>query len=234
MCCSISPISSCFVLSMTFTWNETKYTQYIPLVEEGKEVLSTLVLETRTKVDCSNKNFDGVFEVEDVVEVEVKARDKIIQNNVVNEGRSSFESVSSNVGTNEAVRKETERKRKIACKLLEQRDVMEGEERMDSLWEIYALLDMTKSAQKADHVLVEKKKKRTRELDPYYGKEDDDVQMRNWQPGCLPFKLCARKLNLRKGRTQIVKITKALKGIDLLPLHHVTKRRAWQKKQILI
>ncbi|KAL8106686.1 hypothetical protein AgCh_023438 [Apium graveolens] len=183
------------------------------------EVLSTLVLETKMEVDCLSKNLDGVFEVEEVVEV--KAHDKFIDDNVVIEVRSSFESVSLNVRTNEALRE-------MAF------NVMEGEERMDSLWEIYALLDTyqsdstTMSAQKADALIEKKKKKkkkkRTRELDPYYGNEDD----------CLPFKLCARKMNLRFGRTQIVKITKALKRIDLLPLHHVMKRRAWQKKQILI
>lgn len=103
----------------------------------------------------------------------------------------------------------------------------EEEERIDSLWEIYALLDTyqsdstTKSAQKAD-VVFEKKNKRTRK------------QMQTGHPGCLPFKFCAGKMDLRMGRTQILKITKALKGIDLLPLHHVVKRRSWQKKQILI
>ncbi|KAK1352976.1 hypothetical protein POM88_052814 [Heracleum sosnowskyi] len=163
----------------------------------------------------------------------VKARDKIVDDDVVN-GGSNFESVSSNVGANEAVRKETEWKRKIPCKSLEQQDVMEGEDRMDSLWEIYALLDRyqsdsaTKSAQKA----VVMKNKRTHKLD-YYGNEDDDVQMQTGQPGCLPLKCFARKMNLRMGRTQIVKITKAFKAIDLLPLHHVIKRCAWQKKQIL-
>lgn len=192
MYCDISPASSSFLPSTTCTLNETKYTPCIPLVEEGMEVLSTFMLEAKTKVDCSSKNFEGILEVEDVVEVEeecaenvtlcVKASEKIREDNVVNEGGSNFESVSSNV------RKETDWKRKIACKLLEQHNVREGEDRMDSLWEIYALLDTyqsdftIKSAQKAV-VVFKKKNKRTRILD-YYGNEDDDVQMQTGQPGC--------------------------------------------------
>lgn len=91
------------------------------------------MLETKTKVDCSSKNFEGVLGVEEVVKVKeecaenvtlcVKGHDKIIEENVVNEGGLNLESVSSSVGTNEAVRKETEWKRKAPCKLLKQHEM---------------------------------------------------------------------------------------------------------------
>lgn len=141
---------------------------------------------------------------------------------------SNFESLGSNLGSYGSMRKEKEWKRTLACKLFEERhNVVEGDEGMDSLWEIYES-DSSKSKRKDDDAKKKKKKKKSITEIDYYGDEDDEdeddeeLEMTNGQLCCLQaLKFSAGKMNLGMGRPNLVKISKALKGIGWL--HHVKR-----------
>lgn len=110
-------------------------------------------------------------------------------------------------------------KKTLAWKLLEERrsDKVEGDEGMDLLWETYEIESKLKSNSK-------KGKKGGNEgydMDRYeyeyrYGYEEESVP----QLCCLhALKFSARKMNLGMARSNIVKISKALKGFGWL--HHL-------------
>ncbi|KAK1366090.1 Neurogenic differentiation factor 1 like [Heracleum sosnowskyi] len=130
------------------------------------------------------------------------------------------------------MRKEKEWKRTLACKLYEERhhNMVEGDEGMDSLWETYES-DSTKSMPTLKDVKKKSlKKKKSSDLDCYVDEDEDDdeVEMTNGHLCCLQaFKFSARKMNMGMGRTNIVKITKALRGIGWL--HHIKKHDKKEK-----
>ncbi|KAL1834912.1 hypothetical protein ACET3Z_004563 [Daucus carota] len=222
-------------------------TTEFPLIEEKKEMLhSTLEKE----VDCQATIFNKVFDVEQESEAvninvdclnvakehtgTVKSRidsyNKIVKKAVTNERRAlSFDNESSNLGSYGSMRKEKEWKRTLACKLFEERhsNVVGGGEGMDSLWETYES-DSTKPTRK--DVKNKNTKKKTYDLDDNCnaGEDDDEIEMTNGHLCCLQaFKFSARKMNMGMGRTNIVKITKALKGIGWL---HNVKRHDKKEK----
>ncbi|KAG5252220.1 acidic leucine-rich nuclear phosphoprotein family protein [Salix suchowensis] len=112
----------------------------------------------------------------------------------------------SNLGSFGSMRKEKEWRRTLACKLFEERHNVDGGEGMDMLWETYESDSIKKGS-------VE-----------YYDDDEEDLEEErsDGQLCCLQaLKFSAGKMNLGMGRPNLVKISKALKGIGWL--HHVSK-----------
>lgn len=124
----------------------------------------------------------------------------------------------SNLGSFGSMRKEKEWRRTLACKLFEERHNVDGGEGMDMLWETY----------ESDSIKVQAKSK-TKKLGKkgsveYYDDDEEDLEEErsDGQLCCLQaLKFSAGKMNLGMGRPNLVKISKALKGIGWL--HHVSK-----------
>ncbi|XP_051153022.1 uncharacterized protein LOC127266708 [Andrographis paniculata] len=132
------------------------------------------------------------------------------------------------LATSGSMRKEKEWKRTLACKLFEERHSVGGGEGMDSLWEAYEM-DSSKSAT-AKPKRESKKDKNKKEAESYYNsrrqfKKEEDEQEDIDDDGqlcCLQaLKLSTGKMNLGMGRPNLVKITKAIKGLGWL--HQITK-----------
>ncbi|KAF3431661.1 hypothetical protein FNV43_RR26393 [Rhamnella rubrinervis] len=119
---------------------------------------------------------------------------------------------ASNLGNFGSMRKEKEWRRTLACKLFEERhNAADGGEGMDMLWETYETESnraLTKSNTKKG------KKGGLLEFNKY---DEDDVDDSDGQLCCLQaLKFSAGKMNLGMGRPNLVKISKALKGIGWL------------------
>lgn len=124
----------------------------------------------------------------------------------------------SNLGSYGSMRKEKEWKRTLACKLFEERHNVDGGDGMDSLWEAYEMDSKNKAMNSIEKKKNKKKKKEEIEM---YEEEEEEEDV-DGQLCCLQaLKLSAGKMNLGMGRPNLVKITKAIKGIGWL--HHVTK-----------
>ncbi|XP_021637353.2 uncharacterized protein LOC110633155 [Hevea brasiliensis] len=129
------------------------------------------------------------------------------------------QSMGSNLGSFGSMRKEKEWRRTLACKLFEERHNENGGEGMDLLWETYET-DSMKMQAKSN---TKKGKKGSVE---YYYDDDDEEEESNGQLCCLQaLKFSAGKMSLGMGRPNLVKISKALKGIGWL--HHVNKKKVY-------
>nr|POF27568.1 hypothetical protein CFP56_75446 [Quercus suber] len=127
----------------------------------------------------------------------------------------TYETLCSNLGNFGSMRKEKEWRRTLACKLFEERHNVEGGEGMDLLWETYET-DSNKLQAKSN---TKKGKKSGVE---YNEDDDEDEEEVDGQLCCLQaLKFSAGKMNLGMGRPNLVKISKALKGIGWL--HNVTR-----------
>ncbi|XVE72717.1 hypothetical protein DITRI_Ditri11bG0061500 [Diplodiscus trichospermus] len=140
-----------------------------------------------------------------------------------NDGYNSnhYQTMGSSLGNFGSMRKEKEWKRTLAGKLFEERHNVEGGEGMDLLWETYE----TDSNNKVQ--LKSSSKKGNKGGNEYYHHDDDgddyEEDSDNGQLCCLQaLKFSTRKMNLGMGRPNLVKISKALKGIGWL--HHVSSR----------
>ncbi|KAL2239224.1 uncharacterized protein LOC105170136 [Sesamum indicum] len=125
------------------------------------------------------------------------------------------------LGSYGSMRKEKEWKRTLACKLFEERHNVDGGDGMDSLWEAYELDSKNKAMNNVNRKKNKNKNKNKKEeiVEMYTEEEEEEV---DGQLCCLQaLKLSAGKMNLGMGRPNLVKITKAIKGIGWL--HHVTK-----------
>ncbi|KAL0389873.1 UNVERIFIED_CONTAM: Galacturonosyltransferase 8 [Sesamum calycinum] len=123
------------------------------------------------------------------------------------------------LGSYGSMRKEKEWKRTLACKLFEERHNVDGGDGMDSLWEAYELDSKKKAMNYVDKKKNKNKNKKEEFVEMYAEEEEEEV---DGQLCCLQaLKLSAGKMNLGMGRPNLVKITKAIKGIGWL--HHVTK-----------
>ncbi|XP_044492742.1 uncharacterized protein LOC123216389 [Mangifera indica] len=124
----------------------------------------------------------------------------------------------SNLGSFGSMRKEKEWRRTLACKLFEERHNANGTEGMDSLWETYET-DSNKLQTR------NKSRKVKKGSSKYHGEDEDEEEEEEIDDGqlcCLQaLKFSAGKMNLGMGRPNLVKFSKALKGIGWL--HHVTK-----------
>ncbi|KAE8692138.1 Detected protein of unknown function [Hibiscus syriacus] len=134
--------------------------------------------------------------------------------------------MGSDVWSFGSMRKQKEWKRTLACKLFEERhsqNVAEGGgEGMDLLWETYET-DSNNKAQLKSGSKKGKKGGGGNNNGYFYDEDDDYEEESNGQVCCLQaLKLSAGKMNLGMGRPNLVKISKALKGIGWL--HHVSTR----------
>ncbi|XP_004515037.1 uncharacterized protein [Cicer arietinum] len=131
----------------------------------------------------------------------------------------SGELCSTNLGSFGSMRVEKEWRRTLACKLFEERhNNSDGSEGMDMLWETYD--------EKESNKVVGMKKSNTKR-----GKksevecsedEDEDEDEIGAKLCCLQaLKFSTGKMNLGMGRPNLLKFSKALKGIGWL--HHVGK-----------
>ncbi|XVF72283.1 hypothetical protein PTKIN_Ptkin12aG0107700 [Pterospermum kingtungense] len=125
------------------------------------------------------------------------------------------QTMGSSLGDFGSMRREKEWRRTLAGKLFEERRNVDGGEGMDLLWETY-------EAEYSNKVqLKSSSKKGNKGGKEYYDDHDED------EPGgqlcCLQaLKFSTGKMNLGMGRPNLVKISKALKGIGWL--HHVSTR----------
>ncbi|KAL3531086.1 hypothetical protein ACH5RR_010408 [Cinchona calisaya] len=137
-----------------------------------------------------------------------------------------------NLGSYGSMRKEKDWKRTLACKLFEERnnedDLGEG---MDLLWETYEM-ESSKSKSKGKANSKSKKKsnnkKKYHEEIEYKGHDDEEEDESDGQLCCLQaLKFSAGKMNLGMGKPNLVKISKAIKGIGWL--HNLSSRRHSKK-----
>ncbi|KAI3996788.1 hypothetical protein MKX01_041088 [Papaver californicum] len=115
-----------------------------------------------------------------------------------------------------SMRKEKEWKRTLACKLYEERQTVDGsEEGMDSLWESYdtdtGKMKKTKNRDKTTTTAIKKTE------------IEDDEEMDGGPMCCLQaLKFSTGKMNLGMRKPNLVKFSKALKGIGWF--HQVSRR----------
>ncbi|KAL7154271.1 hypothetical protein ABFS83_04G222900 [Erythranthe nasuta] len=134
---------------------------------------------------------------------------------------------ANNLGNYGSMRKEKEWKRTLACKLFEERHNVDGGEGMDSLWEAYEISSSNGSAAKKTNGNKNLKKNENKSLKKKKSEieieEDEEEGISNGQLCCLQaLNLSTKKMNLGIGRPNLVKISKAIKGIGWL--HHVSKK----------
>ncbi|XP_057964591.1 uncharacterized protein LOC131155454 [Malania oleifera] len=209
-----------------------------PLIRSGSNALHSQITEIMAKVNADNGGEYTPKVVEDFVGINLgndEQSDDMENSHKLCPDLESFRSMRTQslghqeyytpkaeysekqcliLGSLGSTRKEKEWKRTLACKLFEERHNVEGGEGMDSLWETYE----TESNRGGGKSKVKKGKKGNR-LE--YGCSDDEEDGEaDGQLCCLQaLKFSAGKMNLGMGRPNLVKITKALKGIGWL--HHV-------------
>lgn len=229
-------------------------TKSIKVVEEHVDVS-----KMRTKVDPMITKSIKVVE-ENVDESKVRKGSEAKDVNIIsgiNGGGQSRKAVSlakpfyadatidsgeytSYLGSYGSMRKEKEWNRTLACKLFEERHnaVVEGDERIDALWERHESEELSRSMRMAIDT-NKKKNMKTSTIPSFYGdveEEDDDdddddneeFEITKVQLCCLQaFKFSAGKMNLGMRKPNLVKFSKALKGIGWL---HYAKRHGRKEK----
>ncbi|CAL5386005.1 unnamed protein product [Camellia sinensis] len=134
----------------------------------------------------------------------------------------SSQTLDSSFGSYGSLRREKDWKRTLACKLFEERHNVDGVEGMDLLWETHEIDSKAKPNNKNKN---KSKKKKKGGSDYYYeddngddgdeGEEDVDAKL-----CCLQaLKFSAGKMNLGMRKPNLVKISKAIKGIGLFYKH---------------
>ncbi|GAU45833.1 hypothetical protein TSUD_175320 [Trifolium subterraneum] len=200
-------------------------------VEESKETLWSMRNGSKVKgnkVRSSSKS-DEEHAFDEVVKVKVKSQ-RLVENfgspqsnweyspkGII--GINNEEVSSNNLGSFGSMRVEKEWRRTLACKLFEERhNNSDGSEGMDMLWETYEK-DSNKGMKKSNT-----KKGKKSEVEYYSEDEieeeiDDEIGTKLC---CLQaLKFSTGKMNLGMGRPNLVKFSKALKGIGWL--HNVGK-----------
>lgn len=124
--------------------------------------------------------------------------------------------VGSNLGSFGSMRVEKEWRRTLACKLFEERhNNGDGSEGMDMLWETYEK-ESNKVMKKSDR----KKGKKLSEVE--FNEDEEEEEEVGAKLCCLQaLKFSTGKMNLGMGRPNLVKFSKALKGMGWL--HNVGK-----------
>ncbi|GMH20403.1 hypothetical protein Nepgr_022244 [Nepenthes gracilis] len=120
------------------------------------------------------------------------------------------------LGSCGSMRKEREWRRTLACKLFEERHnaSSDGGERMDLLWEAYEKESSSK-IKNGKESKVQFNGVRKEEDDD--GEEEEDEEEENRQLCCLQaLKFSTGKMSLGMGRPNLVRISKAVKGIGWL------------------
>jgi hypothetical protein len=218
--------------------NEKEEKQVVNKVEESKETLWSMrngskvkgnnrdMYEYDNKVKSTKSDEEHVFD--EVVKVKVKSQ-RLDENFGSPQSNWEYstpkgiignnEEVSSNLGSFGSMRVEKEWRRTLACKLFEERhNNSDGSEGMDMLWETYEK-DSNKGMKKSNT-----KKGKKSEVE-YYSEdevEEDIDEEIGTKLCCLQaLKFSTGKMNLGMGRPNLVKFSKALKGIGWL--HNVGK-----------
>ncbi|XP_052186728.1 uncharacterized protein LOC127797670 [Diospyros lotus] len=186
------------------------------------------VEENKAKGD-GTKRTDNGRERNPKVRVECSQRHDSNANSITDNGGEytsklwespSSRSLDTSLGSYGSMRREKEWKRTLACKLFEERHNVDGVEGMDSLWERYEM-DSSNIARRRSH--TKSKNKNKKKGVENYGDGDEEEDMAG-QLCCLQaLKFSAGKMNLGMGRPNLVKISKAIKGIGWL--QHVTRHR---------
>ncbi|XP_027351254.1 uncharacterized protein LOC113862362 [Abrus precatorius] len=128
----------------------------------------------------------------------------------------SGKGTGNNLGSFGSMRVEKEWRRTLACKLFEERHNADGSEGMDMLWETYEA-ESNKVLQKSNT-----KKGKKSEVEYSEDEEEEEEEDMEGKLCCLQaLKFSTGKMNLGMGRPNLLKFSKALKGIGWL--HHVGK-----------
>jgi len=114
-----------------------------------------------------------------------------------------------------SMRVEKEWRRTLACKLFEERHNADGSEGMDMLWETYET-ESNKVVQKS-----KSKKGKKGEVEKSEDEEEEEEEMEGKLCCLQALKFSTGKMNLGMGRPNLLKFSKAIKGIGWL--HHVGK-----------
>ncbi|KAL6978821.1 hypothetical protein U1Q18_020489 [Sarracenia purpurea var. burkii] len=124
--------------------------------------------------------------------------------------------------------KEKEWKRTLACKLFEERQNVNGGEEMDLLWETLEMNSSNNGKPKSGGKKKNKNKKKA-QTEYEYKRGGDEEEEEEEEEADMDVQLCclqalkfsAGKMNLGMGRPNLVKVSKAIKGIGWL--HRVTR-----------
>ncbi|XP_047178330.1 uncharacterized protein LOC124845299 [Vigna umbellata] len=130
-------------------------------------------------------------------------------------GIGNGEVFGSNHGGFGSMRVEKEWRRTLACKLFEERHNADGSEGMDMLWETYET-ESNKVLQKS-----KTKKGKKGEVEKNEDEEEEEEDMEGKLCCLQALKFSTGKMNLGMGRPNLLKFSKAIKGIGWL--HHVGK-----------
>ncbi|TKY66171.1 hypothetical protein E2542_SST09038 [Spatholobus suberectus] len=130
-------------------------------------------------------------------------------------GVGNSPALGSNLGSFGSMRVEKEWRRTLACKLFEERHNADGSEGMDMLWETYET-ESNKVLRKSNT-----KKGKKGEVECSEDEEEEEEDMEGKLCCLQALKFSTGKMNLGMGRPNLLKFSKALKGIGWL--HHVGK-----------
>lgn len=132
---------------------------------------------------------------------------------------------NNNLGSFGSMRVEKEWRRTLACKLFEERHNADGSEGMDMLWETYETESSNnKVLQKSNTKKGKKSEVEKIEVENHSEDEEEEEEEEEMESKlcCLQaLKFSTGKMNLGMGRPNLLKFSKALKGIGWL--HHVGK-----------
>ncbi|OMO66560.1 reverse transcriptase [Corchorus capsularis] len=196
--------------------------------KEGVENLSSKRREKEVKSLISLESNKGDEEQEEAEEFMSGSKAAAMLGNIVTDKDQTME-WNSPLGNFGSVTKEKEWRRTLACKLFEERHNVDhhgGGDGMDLLWETYET-DHSNSNKVQLKNSSSKKGKKGGMSNEYYDvdEEDEYEEESDGQLCCLQaLKFSAGKMNLGMGRPNLLKISKALKGIGWL--HHVGTRHA--------
>ncbi|KAK7293155.1 hypothetical protein RJT34_16016 [Clitoria ternatea] len=147
----------------------------------------------------------------------VKSLSQRLEANIGSPESNFVYSGKGNLGSFGSMRVEKEWRRTLACKLFEERHNADGNESegMDMLWETYET-ESNKVLQKSST-----KKGKKGEVEDSEDEEEEEEDLESKLCCLQALKFSAGKMNLGMGRPNLLKFSKALKGIGWL--HHVGK-----------
>ncbi|KAK1351816.1 hypothetical protein POM88_053957 [Heracleum sosnowskyi] len=234
---SSQPGSTCFLLALIYDIFSPRSSEHgsgfvvsREFTEEFEVLEKVFLLEETSSFDVAEcpkvEEYDEIIHnySKDVFRIESKLRSREDGRNIDDrvtlcvKSHDDFVECGSNIG---CTGQEEEWKSTLAWKLFEERqyNVVEGDEGMDSLWEAFEA-DSIKCRQRID-VVVKKKdmKQKSGELSKNNINEDDEEDQVEMTSGCLQgFKCCSTgtggKMNMTRGRSSIVQISKPLKLIN--------------------
>lgn len=189
-------------------------------VEESKEKWP---LRSGSKVMSYRDKYENKVRSNSDVEyaATMKVKSQRLEANYLGSPESNWEysannqALCSNLGNFGSMRVEKEWRRTLACKLFEERHNADGSEGMDMLWETYET-ESNKVLKKSNT----KKGKNKGEVIEYSEDEEEEEDEMEGKLCCLQaLKFSTGKMNLGMGRPNLLKFSKALKGLGWL--HHV-------------